>query len=275
MSVRVYKVGGPALEDPGLVGPLADEVRRGDGPAVLVHGGGRAVDRLLAALHIESRFVEGRRETSPEAMSVVEMVLSGTANKELAAGLTAAGVPAIGISGRDGGLLRAKLAPGLGCVGTPEHVDPAPLRALWAAGFLPVVSPVASGPHGEAVNVNADEAALGIARVVGATTLVYLSDVDGVRIGERAAESLTPDEARRRIDDGTVAGGMALKVRVALEASAAGIPEVVIAGKARLLGQFPGTRIVAGKASEERPSQRPSRNGQIPRNPLDRDSSGA
>jgi acetylglutamate kinase len=252
MSVRVYKVGGPALEDPGLVAPLADEVRRGEGPAVLVHGGGRAVDRLLKALQIESRFVGGRRETSPEAMAVVEMVLSGAANKELAAGLTAAGVPALGLSGRDGGLVRAQLAPGLGRVGTPERVDPAPIRALWAAGFLPVVSPVASGPFGEAVNVNADEAALGIARAVGATTLVYLSDVDGVRVGEGTAESLTPDEARAGIEDGTIAGGMALKVRVALEAAAAGIPEVVIAGKARLLGAFPGTRIVARGIPVER-----------------------
>jgi acetylglutamate kinase len=255
VSVRVYKVGGPALEDPGLVGPLADEVRRGDGPAVLVHGGGRAVDRLLKALGIESRFVDGRRETTPEAMGVVEMVLSGAANKELAAGLTAAGVPAIGLSGRDGGLVRARLTPELGRVGTPALVDPAPIRALWAAGYLPVVSPVASGALGEAVNVNADEAALGIARAVEATTLVYLSDVDGVRIGERTAESLTPDEARARIEDGTIAGGMALKVRVALEASASGIPEVVIAGKARLLGRFPGTRIVhprnPGRADSE------------------------
>jgi len=272
VSVRVYKVGGPALEDPGLVGPLADEVRRGEGRAVLVHGGGRAVDRLLKALHVESRFVGGRRETSPDAMAIVEMVLSGTINKELAAALTAAGVPAIGLSGRDGGLVWARLAPDLGRVGTPERVDPAPIRALWAAGYLPVVSPVASGPLGEAVNVNADEAALGIACAVGAATLVYLSDVDGVHVGERAAEELTPEETRQRIEDGTIGGGMALKVRVALEASAAGIPEVVIAGKARLLGGFPGTRIVA---SEEGPAKGPSGNGQIPRSPLDRDSSGA
>ena len=250
MSVRVYKVGGPALEDPGLIGPLAEEVRRAQSQVVLVHGGGRAVDRLLKELRIESRFVEGRRETSPEAMAVVEMVLSGTANKQLAAGLTAAGVPAVGISGRDGGLVRARLTPELGRVGTPERVDPALLHALWNAGLLPVVSPVASGPLGEAVNVNADEAALGIARAVGAVTLVYLSDVDGVRLGERTAERLAADEARLRMDDGTIAGGMALKVRVALEAAAAGIPEVVIAGKARLLGQFPGTRIVAEAVSE-------------------------
>ena len=251
MSVRVYKLGGPALEEPGLIGPLADELRRGEGPAILVHGGGRAVDRLLKALQIESRFIDGRRETSPEAMAVVEMVLSGAANKDLAARLTAAGVPAIGISGRDGDLMRAGLTPDLGRVGTPERVNPAPIRALWDAGFLPVVSPVANGPLGEAVNVNADEAALGIAHAVGATTLIYLSDVDGVRLGDRTAESLTSDEARLRVDDGTIAGGMALKVRVALEAKAAGIPEVVIAGKARLLGQFPGTRIVAAAAMSE------------------------
>ena len=274
MSVRVYKIGGPALEDPGLVGPLAEEVRRGAGKAVLVHGGGRAVDRLLKALQIESRFVGGRRETSPEAMAVVEMVLSGAANKQLAAGLTAAGVPAVGISGRDGDLMRARLAPDLGRVGTPQRVNPAPIRALWDAGFLPVVSPVSTGPLGEAVNVNADEAALGIALAVGASTLVYLSDVDGVRIDARATLDLTAEEAERRIGDGTIAGGMALKVRVALEAKAAGIPEVVIAGKARLLGQFPGTRILVLGESQDRPSKRRSGNDS-PRSPLDRDSSGA
>ncbi len=272
MSVRVYKVGGPALEDPGLIAPLAAEVRRGDGAAVLVHGGGRAVERLLNTLQIESRFVEGRRETSPEAMAVVEMVLSGSVNKQLAAGLTAAGVPAVGISGRDGGLVRAKLVPGLGRVGAPERVDPALIRDLWAAGFVPVVSPVASGPAGEAVNVNADEAALGIAAALRATTLVYLSDVDGVRVGGETAQTLTPDHARRRIEDGTIAGGMALKVRVALEASAAGIPEVVIAGVARLRGEFPGTRIMA---NDDGPSARPSRNGQSPGIARDGHSSGA
>ncbi len=248
MSVRVYKVGGPALEDPGLAPPLAEEVKRGGGQVVLVHGGGRAVDRLLKALHIESRFVDGRRETSPEAMDVVEMVLSGLANKALASSLTAAGVPAVGLSGRDASLVRARLEPNLGRVGVPETVDIAAIRALWAGGLLPVVSPVSTGALGESVNVNADEAALGIAKAVGATTLVYLSDVDGVRIGDRAVESLSPGEMQRRIDDGTITGGMALKVRVALAASAAGIAEVVIAGKARLLGGFPGTRIVAGGA---------------------------
>lgn len=249
MSVRVYKVGGPALEDAALVAPLAAEVKRRDGRVLLVHGGGRRIERMLQQLAIESRFVAGRRETSPAAMEVVEMVLSGVTNKGLAAALTQAGLPAVGVSGRDAGLIRARLAPGLGQVGTPERVETRLLDALWAAGLVPVVSPVSNGPAGEAVNVNADEAAVGLARELRATQLVYLSDVDGVRIGESAAASLTPDEARERIDDGTIAGGMALKVRVALEAAAAGIPEVVIAGRARLTGGFPGTRIVASAAA--------------------------
>jgi acetylglutamate kinase len=244
--VRVYKVGGPALEDPDLLGPLAAEVRRAGWRVVLVHGGGRHVERMLGALGIESRFVDGRRATSEAAMEVVEMVLSGTVNKALAAGLTAAGAPAVGVSGRDGGLVRARIEPGLGRVGTPEKVDPALVQALWEAGLVPVVSPVASGPSGEPVNVNADEAALGLARALRAASLVYLSDVDGVRVGGETVPELAPELARQRTEDGTIVGGMALKVRVALEASAAGIPEVVIAGKARLLGGFSGTRLLAG-----------------------------
>jgi acetylglutamate kinase len=249
--VHVYKIGGPALEDPDLIPPLAAELRRLAGRSVVVHGGGRRIERVLMTCGVESRFVDGRRFTSDEAMEVVEMVLSGVVNKGLAAGLTEAGTPAVGLSGRDAGLLRARLETGLGRVGTPEAVDSALLRVLWQAGLLPVVSPVSTGPSGEPVNVNADEAALGLARALGARTLVYLSDVDGVKVDGQAVESLTPDEARERIADGTIGGGMALKVRVALEAAAAGIPEVVIAGEARLLGMFPGTRLVSESAAPE------------------------
>jgi acetylglutamate kinase len=181
-------------------------------------------------------------------MEAVEMVLSGVVNKGLAAGLTAAGTPAVGLSGRDGGMVRARMEEGLGRVGTPEAVDPRPIRALWDAGLLPVVSPVASDPEGRAVNVNADEAALGLARALKARALVYLSDVDGVRLDGETATILHADEAARRIEDESIAGGMALKVRVALAASDAGIPEVVIAGKARLLGTFSGTRLVSRDA---------------------------
>jgi acetylglutamate kinase len=242
-AVTVYKVGGPALEDPGLLGPLAAEVRRAGGQTLLVHGGGRSIERLLKTLGIESRFVGGRRVTSPEAMDVVEMVLSGVVNKALASGLSGAGVPAVGLSGRDAGLIRVRLEPELGRAGRPEHVDPSIIVQLWRASFTPVISPVSNGPAGEAVNVNADEAALALALALGAGRLVYLSDVDGVRAGEATLPSITASEAERLTADGTISGGMALKVRVALDAIRAGIPEVTIAGKALLVGTFSGTRV--------------------------------
>jgi len=248
VNARVYKIGGPALEDPDLLGPLAAEVRGAERPVVLVHGGGRQIERLLARLGIESRFVEGRRVTTPEAMDVVEMVLSGVVNKGLAAGLTAAGVAALGLSGRDAGLIRARLLPELGRVGQPESVDVASLRSAWSAGCVPVVSPVSAGPAGEAVNVNADEVALAIARALGARSLVYLSDVDGVELDGEAAVSLLADTAQARIADGAIGGGMVMKVRTALAACGAGIPEVVIAGRARLEGGFAGTSLHAAEA---------------------------
>jgi acetylglutamate kinase len=245
MSARVYKLGGPALEEPGLLVPLAREIRGSQVPVAIVHGGGRQIERLLSALGIESRFVDGRRVTPPEAMAVVEMVLSGAVNKGVAAGLGAAGLTALGVSGRDADLIRASLVPGLGRVGRPERVATTALRAAWAAGCVPVVSPVSAGPDGEAVNVNADEAALAIALAVGARSLVYLSDVDGVRLDGAPSATLAADAVEARIADGAIAGGMVMKVRTALEACVAGIPEVVIAGRARLEGRFAGTALHA------------------------------
>ena len=252
LDVRVFKVGGPAVEDPRLIGPLAEEVRRSGGHSVLVHGGGRHVERMLRVLGIESSFVNGRRETSLAAMEVVEMVLSGVVNKGLASELTAVGIKAVGLSGRDGGLLTAQPVPELGRVGTRVAAHPEAILALWNAGLLPVVSPVSNGPSGEALNVNADEAALGLARALFARSLVYLSDVDGVQVDGETAEELDAAYAEQLIEDGIITGGMALKVRVALEASRAGIPEVVIAGRARLEGRFVGTRLSARVAQELR-----------------------
>ena len=239
----VYKLGGPALEDPGLLPALADELRRARGRVLVVHGGGRHVERALQARGLESRFVNGRRETSPEAMEVVEMVLSGSVNKGLAAGLSAAGLFAVGLSGRDAGLIRARVQPGLGRVGSPEAVDPRVLEAAWAAGLVPVVSPVSQGADGGALNVNADEAALALAVALKAVALVYLSDVDGVRLDGTTVASLSAAEVRRHVAEGGISGGMAMKVDTALQAVAAGVPEVIVAGKARLLGGFAGTRL--------------------------------
>lgn len=240
---RVYKLGGPALEDPRLLAPLAKELSGFDGEVALVHGGGRQVERLLKQLGIESKFIGGRRETSAAAMEVVEMVLSGNMNKALAAGLVEAGLLAAGISGRDGGLIRAALVPGLGLVGSPERVNPAILQAFWATNVIPVISPVSTGPSGEAVNVNADEAAQWIARKIGAETLVFLSDVDGVILDGAPVAQLDEAAIETRTRDGAIHGGMAMKVRMALDAARSGIPAVVIAGPARLSNGFPGTRI--------------------------------
>ena len=242
-GVRVYKLGGPALEDAELLPALAEELRRARGRVLVVHGGGRHVERELKARGLESRFVGGRRETSAEAMEVVEMVLSGIVNKGLAAGLTAAGLPAIGLSGRDAGLLRARVQPGLGRVGRPESVDARVLEAAWGAGLVPVVSPVSQGVDGGALNVNADEAALALAVALRADALVYLSDVDGVRLDAHPVASLSADEVRHHVAQGAITGGMAMKVDTALQAVAAGVPEVIVAGKARLVGGFPGTRL--------------------------------
>jgi acetylglutamate kinase len=251
LPVRVYKLGGPALEDPALLPLLAEELRRADANVVLVHGGGRRVDGVLGRFGIETRFVEGRRETSPAAMEVVEMVLAGSVNKRLAAELTRAGLPAVGLSGRDGALLRAEPVPGLGRVGTRVRVNPDAILALWSGGFVPVVAPISAGPDGGALNVNADEAALGIAMALFARGLVYLSDVEGVRVGDAPQSALSAELAIRLIQDGTIAGGMAMKVRTALAAATAGIPEVVIAGGARLTGGFPGTRVSAAATGAE------------------------
>jgi acetylglutamate kinase len=240
---RVYKLGGPALEDHSLLAPLAREVERFDGDLVLVHGGGRQIETMLKRLGVESAFVNGRRATSDAAMEVVEMVLSGGTNKALAAGLSREGVPAVGLSGRDGNLIRACLVEGLGRVGTPELVNSASLEALWAAGIKPVVSPVSNDASGQSVNVNADEAAQWIARAIGAETLVFLSDVNGVILDGAPVEQLTADMVDARVADGAIHGGMAMKVRMAIDAARSGIPSVIIAGRARLEGGFPGTRI--------------------------------
>lgn len=247
-GVRVYKLGGPALRDPALLEGLAREIASAPEAAVVVHGGGERVTRLLGSLGIETGFSGGRRTTSDEAMPVVEMVLSGLVSRELAARFTACGVPALGLSGRDGGLVRARMEPGLGRVGVPERVDTRPLEAAWRGGFVPLVAPVSEGPDGGAVNVNADEVALALARATGARRLVYLSDVNGVELDGEPVAELDATRAEREIASGTIGGGMALKVRTALAAVSAGIGEVVVAGAARLSGGFPGTRLIGGAA---------------------------
>jgi len=200
---------------------------------VLVHGGGKDINRNLQWLGQEPRFLDGLRVTDEAAMDMVEMTLSGRVNKLLVRLLQGAGVAAAGVSGVDGALFRAtplRDDGSLGRVGRVTACDPALLFALWGAGFLPVVSPVSLGPDGESWNVNADDAASFLARTLGASSLVYISDVPGVlRDGERIPE-LDPAQIEELIRTGVATDGMIPKLRGCADTVVGGAEKVIISG---------------------------------------------
>lgn len=193
-------------------------------PVVLVHGGGAQLTDLLQRLGVETRFHEGQRVTDHATLEAAEMVLAGKVNKDLAARLQALGIPAVGICGSDGGLLRSRITkPELGQVGLELEVDPTLLKTLSAAGYLPVVAPLAMTAEGDRLNVNADFAAAAIARALGAEKLVLLTDVDGVRRDGLTLANLTPAQAREMIAEGSAANGMQAKLEAALAAADGGV----------------------------------------------------
>lgn len=228
----VVKVSGGLVEG-GLAGTLAGDLallHRAGIEVVVVHGGGATVTRLAERLGRQPTFVDGLRVTDDATMELVEMALGGGVNTRLTAGLQAAGAPAAGVSGLDGGLLRAAPHPAaatLGRVGRVEGVDPTLARSLLAEGFLPVVSPVAGDGEGRTYNVNADEAAAALAGALGAEKLVLLTDVDGVyRDGDRGdgpVAELDPAGARDLVARGVADRGMAPKLEACLAALEAGV----------------------------------------------------
>ena len=232
-STVVIKYGGHAMDKPELSRAFAEDLALLAGRGfrlVVVHGGGPQISALLRRLAIESRFVDGLRVTDGPTMEAVEMVLCGQVNKAVVGELAARGVRAAGISGRDGGLLRARPKnPALGLVGEIVAVDPELPRCLLAGGFVPVVAPVASGPDGEALNINADTAAGALAGALGAEYFVLISDVPGVLDADGA---LLPklDEARIAAlrEAGVISGGMIPKVEACLGALAAGCGRALI-----------------------------------------------
>lgn len=230
----VVKYGGNAITgDDNVLRELAERSRAGDA-CVLVHGGGPMIASALARAGVTSRFVEGLRVTDEAAMEIVEGVLCATVNKDLVRRLQACGARAVGISGQDAGLLRARsIRKELGRVAGDVAVDPTLLEALVERGFLPVVSPVAIGDDGRPYNVNADVSAGAIAGALAADAYVVLTDVDGVR-----SDPTNPASVVRTLDlaelarwraEGRLQGGMIPKIEGAERAARDGARRVGIA----------------------------------------------
>ena len=242
----VIKFGGHAMGEADYVSAFAADIALLDqvgARPVVVHGGGPQIGEMLKKLQIESDFIDGLRVTDEATISVVEMVLAGGINKALVAAIARAGGRAVGISGKDGGLITARKlmataktegsaieeAIDLGFVGEPAHVDTSVLEALNAANLIPVVAPVGSDAGGETYNINADTAAGAVAAALGATRMLMLTDVTGVldKDGELITE-LTVSQAEALIRDGTVSGGMIPKVETCINAVLGGAEAAVI-----------------------------------------------
>ncbi len=235
----VIKYGGSVL-DAGTAGTVVEDLvlLKGAGVnPVMVHGGGPEITRMLERVGKETRFIQGLRVTDADTMEIVEMVLAGRANKALVTMICDAGGSAVGLCGKDARLFRSRRLEepeGLGLVGEVFEVHGDVIRTLSEAGHIPVIASVGVGPEGESLNLNADHAAGALAAALGASKLVILTDVPGVM---RSAEgepqmlsTLTAEEARRLISDGTVSRGMIPKVVACLNALDQGVPSAHIIG---------------------------------------------
>jgi acetylglutamate kinase len=227
----VIKYGGAAMEQAELKEQFAQDVlllRLVGFRPVIVHGGGPQIGALMKRLGKEPRFVGGMRVTDEETIEVVEMVLVGRINKEIVGMINLHGGRAVGLSGKDGSLLRARkrlhrtpegeLAD-IGLVGEVESVNPEPIRLLEENGFIPVIAPVGVGGAGETYNINADLVAGDVAAALAAEKLIHLTDVQGIRGADgRLVSTLPRREAERLVKAGVIEGGMLPKVESALRA---------------------------------------------------------
>ena len=243
----VVKYGGHAMGDESLAQLFARDVvllkHVGINP-VVVHGGGPQIGAMLERLKVKSEFIDGLRVTDSETVGIVEMVLSGSINKQIVSAINNAGGFAIGLSGKDGNLIRAvklrrtKRDPesnierilDLGLVGEPTEITPHILELCEdSETIIPVIAPIGVGPNGETLNINADTVAGAIAGAVGAQRLLMLTDVAGVLDGDGALiPKLTTGEARRLIKDGTIQGGMIPKIETCIAAVEAGVDAAVV-----------------------------------------------
>jgi acetylglutamate kinase len=231
----VVKLGGAGLENPALLDgsmrAIADLVRDGNQVAV-VHGGGAQLTKMLKALGIESEFINGLRVTTKQTRDVALMVLAGRVNKGLVAALAALGQPAMGISGGDGLIFRARkkrTAPDLGFVGEIASSDPRWIDAIWQLSSVPVISSMALGFDGEYYNVNADEMAAACAVACNADALVFLTDVPGVKgANGEVLRWLSIDQIAEMAQSAVISGGMLPKLGACREALLNGVKRVRI-----------------------------------------------
>lgn len=231
MATALVKIGGSTLDAPSLVDELAaDLVRLGAGKAILVHGGGKDINRALERLGQPSTFIDGLRVTDAHAIDTVEMVLSAQVNKRLVRAILAANGHAVGISGVDGALFRAKpYGDGrLGFVGEVVEVRHTLITALIEHGFLPVISPISVGEDGLPYNVNADHAAADLAMAIPVDDLIFITDVPGVLVEGLPVPSLTVSDVENLIAAGQITGGMIPKARACTEAVGRGVERVHI-----------------------------------------------
>lgn len=226
MRPTVIKISGHELNDSAFLREFAAELADQSMPFILVHGGGRDISDLQERLGLLPRFVEGIRVTDAASLAVAEMVLCGVVNKRLVSVLLAAGLDALGISGVDRGLIRArKLAADTDMMFTGEvtRVRSDVLMTMLAQGITPIIAPICLGDDTH-YNVNADAVAVAVAQAVHAHQLVYLSNVEGVLdAGRRRLSHLTMQQAHALMADGTINGGMIPKVTTALHAAQQGI----------------------------------------------------
>ena len=228
-EILVVKLGGTTLADQEQVLDQVAAVAR-KRPVVLVHGGGKRMTEWLERLGVPTRFEGGLRVTDPAALEVAAAVLRGVVNSELVAALRDVGCDAVGLSGVDGGLLIGERLPDVGLVAHMTGIRRDLLDSLLVADQVPVVAPLARDEQGVVCNVNADDAAAGIAAGLGARQLVLLTDVDGVRDASGTKlDSITVAETEALIADGTISGGMVPKVKAALAALAWDDAEAIIA----------------------------------------------
>lgn len=252
--MRVVKIGGRAQADSRLAAILHETWNADPGELCVIHGGGDEVSAMQRALGKEAAFIGGRRITSEADIELLRMILSGVVNKRLVNSLLATGLPAVGISGEDGGLMGAEPIDraSLGFAGRPITVKADLLRALLKAGYLPVISPLgydATSPNGGALNVNGDDAAAAIAAALDADELLLIVDVEGVRgDGGEIASSLSTEAARELTVNGIAVGGMAAKLESAEAALLAGVGRVRICDLAGLGDDERGTLITQSQS---------------------------